>query len=129
MAYVKSVCLESIVRLYLTEESLGEKRFNQNISIMTLYSEPTIISSYILTFINDFSRYTWIYFLKHKDHVFEKFKEFRAFIEKQYGQLVKRLRFDNGEEYVSKAFESYLSLGRDLYLTHINKIVSLKERK
>ena len=28
-----------------------------------------------------FSRNTWIYFLKNKDEVFNKFKEFKAFIE------------------------------------------------
>jgi hypothetical protein len=37
---------------------------------------------YILTFIDDLSRFTWIYFLKNKSHVFEKFKEFRALDEK-----------------------------------------------
>jgi len=37
---------------------------------------------YVLTFIDEFSNFTWIYFLKTKDVVFEKFKEFRAFIEK-----------------------------------------------
>jgi hypothetical protein len=37
---------------------------------------------YILTFIDDLSHFTWVYFLKNKNHVFEKFKEFRAFAEK-----------------------------------------------
>jgi hypothetical protein len=37
---------------------------------------------YALTFIDDFSMYTWVYFLKKKKHVFEKFKEFRALAEK-----------------------------------------------
>lgn len=31
---------------------------------------------YILTFIGDFSRFTWVFFLKNKNLVFEKFKEF-----------------------------------------------------
>ena len=33
---------------------------------------------YYITFIDDFSRKTWIYFLKAKSEVFEKFKEFKA---------------------------------------------------
>jgi hypothetical protein len=36
---------------------------------------------YILTFIDDLSCFTWVYFLKNKNLVFEKFKEFRAFAE------------------------------------------------
>ena len=35
---------------------------------------------YYITFIDDYSRKTWIYFLKAKSKVFEKFKEFKAFI-------------------------------------------------
>ena len=33
---------------------------------------------YYVTFINDYSRKTWIYFLKKKSEVFDKFKEFKA---------------------------------------------------
>ena len=36
---------------------------------------------YYVTFIDDYSRKTWTYFLKTKDEVFGKFKEFKALIE------------------------------------------------
>ena len=36
---------------------------------------------YYVTFIDDYSRKTWIYFLKTKNEVFGKFKEFGSFIE------------------------------------------------
>ena len=36
---------------------------------------------YYVSFIDDFSRKTWIYFMKNKDEVFSKFKEFKALIE------------------------------------------------
>ena len=36
---------------------------------------------YYLSFIDDYSRKTWIYFMKNKDEVFSKFKEFKALIE------------------------------------------------
>ena len=35
---------------------------------------------YYVSFICDFSRKTWIYFMKNKDEVFSKFKEFKALI-------------------------------------------------
>ena len=43
----------------------------------------TSLSGYVyyVSFIDDSSRKTWIYFLKGKDEVFEKFKEFKALFE------------------------------------------------
>ena len=38
-------------------------------------------SSYYVSFIDDYSRYTWVYFLKTKDQVFKKFKEWKALVE------------------------------------------------
>ena len=37
--------------------------------------------AYYVSFIDDFSRKTWVYFMKNKDEVFSKFKEFKALIE------------------------------------------------
>ena len=39
---------------------------------------------YYLTFVDDYSRKTWIYFLKCKDEVFNKFKDFKALVENIY---------------------------------------------
>ena len=63
---------------------------------------------YMLTFIDDFSRYVWTYFLKHKDEVLQKFKEFREDIEQKVGKKVRCLRTDNGGEYTSIEFSNYL---------------------
>jgi len=65
-------------------------------------------SNYFVTFIDDVSRFTWVYMLKNKSDVFAKFKEWKVMIEKQYNVCVKRLRTDNGGEYTSREFESYL---------------------
>ena len=35
-------------------------------------------STYFMTFIDDFSRRTWVYFLKSKSEAFDKFLEFKA---------------------------------------------------
>ena len=63
---------------------------------------------YYLTFTDDFSRKSWVYFLKTKSEVFAKFKEFRAIVEKQSGYQIKTLRTDNGGEYVNTVFQEYL---------------------
>jgi len=66
-------------------------------------NKPSLASAlnYILTFIDDFSKFAWVYFLKNKNHVFEKFKEFRALAKKECSQSTKCLRSYNGGEYVS----------------------------
>ena len=64
-------------------------------------------SRYFVTFIDDYSRYTQTYFLKNKDEVLEKFKEFVNYVN-TLGKKVKILRSDNGGEYCSKRFQDYL---------------------
>ena len=64
-------------------------------------------SRYYVTFIDDVSRYTWIYFMHNKSDVFNKFKEFKALVEKQSDHKIKVLRSDNGGEYCSKEFDDY----------------------
>jgi hypothetical protein len=51
---------------------------------------------YFLLFIVDFTRYTWVYFLRKKSDVFEYFKEFKNMVEKQTGKPIKILRSDQG---------------------------------
>ena len=65
-------------------------------------------SRYYVTFIDDYSRYTSVYFLKNNSEVLEKFKEFHTYAANITGKRVKILRSDNGGEYTSKEFESYL---------------------
>ena len=65
-------------------------------------------AQYFLTFIDDKTRYTWIYVLKRKDEVFKYFVEWKALVEKSTGQKLKALRTDNGREYTSNEFQDYL---------------------
>jgi len=65
-------------------------------------------AEYFLSFIDDSTRYVWVYFLKSKDQVFEKFVEWKAMVETSVGRKLKVLRTDNGGEYTSKEFEGYL---------------------
>jgi hypothetical protein len=53
-------------------------------------------SVYYVSFIADFSRNTWIYFLRKKSEVFDKFKEFKALVENQTEKKIKVFRTDNG---------------------------------
>ncbi|GKC29695.1 retrotransposon protein, putative, ty1-copia subclass [Tanacetum coccineum] len=57
-----------------------------------------------ITFINDFSRYGYVYLIKHKHEVFEMFKTFQSEVENQLGKTIKELRLDRGGEYLSQEF-------------------------
>jgi transposase InsO family protein len=62
---------------------------------------------YYVSFIDNYSRKTWIYFLKFKDEVFNKFKEFKALIDNLSERKIKILRSDNRGEYISKEFVNF----------------------
>jgi transposase InsO family protein len=68
----------------------------------------TSLSGYVykVTFIDDYSRNTLVYFLKLKDELFEKFNEFKALVENLFEKKIKILRLDNGE-YTSKEFKDF----------------------
>ena len=73
---------------------------------------PSLVSSlegsrFYVTFIDDFSRKVWVYFLKHKSDVFETFKKWKVEVENQTGLKVKCLRSDNGGEYDKSEFKAF----------------------
>src|SRR4051812_6131926 len=51
---------------------------------------------YFITFTYDFSRYTYVYLMKHNLETFEKFKKFQSEVENQHGKKIKALRSDRG---------------------------------
>jgi transposase InsO family protein len=61
-------------------------------------------ASYYVTFIDDFSRNTWIYFVKTKDEVFSHFQAFKAQVKNMTGKKIKVLRTDNAGEFTSIDF-------------------------
>ena len=62
-------------------------------------------SMYYVSFIDDFSRNTWIYFLRKKFEVFDRFKEFTTLVENQTEKRIKVLRTDNGGEFGGNEFK------------------------
>ena len=59
---------------------------------------------YFVTFIDDYSRFTWVYFLHAKSEVFDVFKKFLNYVQNQFSTCIKVLRTDSGGEYVSAQF-------------------------
>lgn len=66
-------------------------------------------NKYVVTFIDDFSRFTVICLLKHKDEVEQKLKNFVEFVETKFGRRPKVLRSDRGGEYIGKNVKRFLA--------------------
>ncbi|KAL0416705.1 UNVERIFIED_CONTAM: hypothetical protein Slati_3502400 [Sesamum latifolium] len=64
--------------------------------------------SYFITFINDHSRYGYIFLIRYKSEAFGRFKEYRLEVENQTGRKSKTLWSDRGGEYLSGEFIDYL---------------------
>lgn len=64
-------------------------------------------SKYFITFIDNYSKYTYVFLLRSKDEVFIVFKEYKTEIEKLIGKSLKELRSNRGGEHLSHMFDSY----------------------
>ncbi|KAI3710140.1 hypothetical protein L2E82_39914 [Cichorium intybus] len=70
---------------------------------MTRYGER-----YFITFTDDFSRFGYVYLIKHKHEAFEMFKTFQSEVENQLNKTIKVLRSDRGGEYLTTNFMDHL---------------------
>ncbi|GJS54466.1 retrovirus-related pol polyprotein from transposon TNT 1-94 [Tanacetum coccineum] len=89
-------------------------------------------ASYFITFTDDYSRYGYVYLLKHKHEVFETFKLFKYEVENQHGKTLKALRSDQGDEYISQEFKDYLKacgIVQQLTPPYIPQLSGVSERR
>ncbi|KAJ9541345.1 hypothetical protein OSB04_027851 [Centaurea solstitialis] len=63
---------------------------------------------YFITFTDDFSRYGYVYLMRHKSESFERFREYQNEVQNQLGRKIKFLRSDRGGEYLSDEFDNHL---------------------
>ena len=62
---------------------------------------------YFIAFIDDFTRFCYVYLLKTKDEALHYFKTYKAEVENQLERKIKRLRSDRGREYFSVEFSEF----------------------
>jgi hypothetical protein len=54
---------------------------------------------YYVSFIDDYSKFTWIYLLRHKSEVFKFFREFQSLVERLFNRKILAMQSDWGGEY------------------------------
>ncbi|CAJ2675758.1 unnamed protein product [Trifolium pratense] len=87
---------------------------------------------YFITFTDDFSRKTWVYFLKEKSSALDTFKNFKALVENESGCTIQCLRTDRGGEFLSNAFNEFCSnqgIRRQLTTAYTPQQNGVSERK
>jgi transposase InsO family protein len=65
---------------------------------------------YFITFIDDCTRFCYVYLMKIKDEALHYFKIYKAEVENQLEKKIKRLRSDRGGEYFSNEFSEFCAV-------------------
>ena len=73
---------------------------------------PALVTSVLgyriyVIFVDDFTRFTWLFLLKYRYEVFIVFLHFKALVETQFGSKIKTLRTNGGGEYTNNHFKSF----------------------
>ena len=65
-------------------------------------------AKYYVTFIDGASGFCYVYFMRHKDEVLEKFKLYKNMVANKFGKPIKTVRSDNGGEYKNTNMATYI---------------------
>jgi transposase InsO family protein len=65
---------------------------------------------YFITFIDDCTRFCYVYLMKTKDEALYYFKIYKAEAENQLKKKIKRLRSNRGEQYFSNEFSEFCTV-------------------
>jgi transposase InsO family protein len=65
-------------------------------------------SKYCLAIVDDYSRFTWVFFLQEKSQTQETLKGFLRRAQNEFGLRIKKIRGDNGTEFKNSQIEGFL---------------------
>jgi hypothetical protein len=83
---------------------------------------------YFLSFIDENSRFKWIFLIERREEIFNIFMEFIKYLETQFKRTPKVLRSDGAGEYTSERIESFIKLkGKTTNQTLLNSIRAMLE--
>ena len=82
------------------------------------FNTPTLgKNEYYMTFVDDYTRYCWIYLLKSKDQALLAISNFWQFTQTQFRKTIKELHSDNGTEYVNQNVSLFLQKNGTIHTT------------
>jgi transposase InsO family protein len=62
---------------------------------------------YILVIIDDYFRYSWVFFLESKDEVFENFRSLTLRLNNEHPNYMKAIHSDSGTEFRNISFDQF----------------------
>jgi transposase InsO family protein len=62
---------------------------------------------YVLVIVDDYSLYSWVFFLESKDEVFEHFQSLALGLNNEHPNCLKAIRSDNGTEFRNASFDLF----------------------
>jgi transposase InsO family protein len=62
---------------------------------------------YVLVIVDDYSHYSWVFFLESKDQVFEHFRLLALRLNNEHPNCLKTIRSDNGTEFRNASFDEF----------------------
>ena len=75
-------------------------------------------SRYFVVFVDDYSRYSWIFHMKHRSELLQVYFNFAKIVETQFSKRIKNFRSNNALAYAQYAFQAILhSYGTVHHLT------------
>jgi histone deacetylase 1/2 len=87
-------------------------------------------NKYFLSFIDDYSKHTWIYLLRRKSEVFQCFHDFQKLIERQFDCKIRAIQTDWGGEYQTlSSFFSPVGMSHQISCPHAHQQNGAAERK
>ena len=66
-------------------------------------------SNYYVSFVDDYTRYTWVYLMKRRSDFLTIYSDFRALVKTQHSAVIKCFRCDLGGEFTSNDFNQLLA--------------------
>jgi transposase InsO family protein len=62
---------------------------------------------YVLVIVDDYSHYSWVFFLESKDEVFEHFRSLSLRLNNEHPNCLKAIHNDNGTEFRNASFDEF----------------------
>ena len=118
-----------------TKKSIMSTSKEFELLYMDLFGPRQYISigenKYGFVIVDDYTRYTWTFFLVDKSDVFTTFKSFVKGIHNEFETTIKRVRSDNGSEFKNTRISYVINLELNINSrssTHLNQMALLRGR-